>query len=156
MFQRKSYHENVLKLAPQPASKPPRMVTLQSFGARPVRTDMPCTPNCLQAFRHGTMGATNLFSDGPEAHSQEIIWSWCGDHDFVGLANEMLRNVFVTAHLSGDLYPGSTQNCYDPLHYHEKWYTVEELLPCKECPNRFLSENDRREHLVMEHGQVER
>ena len=156
MFQRKSYHENVLKLAPKPEDKPPRMVTMQAFGANPTKSDIPCSLNCLQAFRHGTRGATNIFTDGPESHSSEVIWSWCADHDWMFLANDMLKQVFINAHISGELYPGSTKHCYDPLYYYEKWYTVEELLLCEKCPHRFLGENDRREHIFMEHGHIER
>ena len=156
MFNRTSRHTRQLLMAPEPSSKPPRMVTLQAFGADKGPSHSPCSMDCLQSFRHGHKGATNIFSDGPEAHSQSMIWSWCGDHDYLGEANDMLRHLFNSSHANGDLYPGTTRHCYDQEHYHERWYCISELLPCDSCHQKFLSADDLTEHCVVEHSLEDR
>ena len=124
MFSRISQHDSLLRMAPEPLTKPPRMVTQQFFGAGPGPSHRPCSLNCLQSFRHGRKGATNVLTEGPEAYSKAMIWSWCGDHDYVGEANVMLRDLFIAGHASGDLYPGASRHCFDQEAYHERWYCV--------------------------------
>ena len=156
MYQRKNQHEHQLRLAPEPTTKPPRMTTMKAFGTDPYMTYSPCNLNCLQAFRHGRMGATNILVEGPEAHSKHVIRIWCGDHNHIAEGNEVLRDIFNAGHASGALYPGGTRHCYNQEFYYEKWYCVSELLPCVQCHCTFLSENDLREHVIVEHGMVER
>ena len=155
MFNRTSHHANLLMMAPEPGAKPPRTVTMQRFGA-PGQWYRPCSVNCLQTFRHGRIGATNIFVEGPEAHSQPMLYSWCGDHGYTGQANDMLRDVFLTAHASGELYPVGARHCYDQTSYYEQWYDFTELLSCDSCNQACLSANDLAEHCVVEHSAEQR
>ena len=61
---------------------------------------------------------------------RQVIQSYCCEHDESRRGTEALKDIFITAHILGESYPGGTEKCYDGLVFKERWYRIIKLLPC--------------------------
>ena len=138
MYQRPS---RVMEV-PAPIAAHPRMMSIQTFRANimPRGYTGLCNVDCILGFR--------LVWDRRHRHS---LFSYCPMHEEVGNANDILKGIFLAAHTSRELYPYNSKRCYDSECYNEKLYRIHKLLPCQYCGLRFLSVNDREDHMTEYH-----